>query len=1643
METLEQIEQIKEFLQKYYHAHVLEAIRQGVYALHIDFQTLSKFNPQIATYILDNPEEFIEKNGIFEKAIEQFDIDVDPKKFHFRFSNLTPKEQCLIRNLRSNHLNKLLFLEGTVRQKSDVRPKMISATFECPSCGNTLKLSQNEEKIRTPVRCPNCQYKGKFRLMDKELVDSQGMVLEEISSDLEGGEQPKRLKIYLESDLVSPITEKKTNPGTNIRVTGVLREVELPAKGGGKLTKYDYLYYGNYIESLSEDYLDIKITKEEEKELQEMAKDPNFRQKLIESSAPGIYGHEIVKEAILMQFVGGVQKKRPDGVKNRGDIHILLIGDPGSGKCVTANTLVTLSDGTILPIQKIAEHSQNEFTPVQIQVPSIQLDGTSGTSTATKFWKRYVDESVLKITLRSGKELEVTKNHPLFESINGQVVAKHASEFTVGDYIATPRSISTNGSYQLLEYTHKKYSNNTKNQTYPQLLNHRIARFIGYLTGDGCLRKTKTTGYVGLTTQSYEIFGDVCSILKTEFELSPSIRKKINTFELYCSGENTLAFFSKNFTEITQKANKKTIPQKILQSPNSILSQFIKGLFDCDAYVNKSKRQIEYCTISKQLAKELQLALLRFGVISLLKHKRKHATNTIEKKKIDAYELIIPRFSCQAYAQEIGFTVQYKASTLKHILTLPQNTNIDVIPNIGHLFSSESVPRQTRAHYMKGTRLPSRTVAKNAGIPLASANIFWDKITRIESVPYKGFVYDFEVEQTHNFIANGVVVHNSQLLKRASVFAPKARYVSGKGASAAGLCVSPNSLVNLNPGAMTKIKDVVEPRLTNPTQYRPGILKQENVGDITIQSLSENLKIQSKKPQAIWKLDAPQYLISVQTQTGKEIELTANTQLLCLEDGQLKWIESKNICENQYIATPKKLIGGNVTNLFTVSLIKSNPVVHFVKPFVKSLIETLQQTNKTKRSIAQELQVNENQLYHHWINEKAAGNIKLWDLKKIAKLADTQYETAVKIISLYNGKKHTIPTYISPEFLYVCGLLAGDGDIAKKANNTYAVRLSNSQKILLDAYKKILTREFQLPFDEQPATSIRPASVRTTSKILAEILFSLGMCVSPKSDKICFSDTLLHFTNDYLAHYIAGLYDADGSIYLREGKVGSDSIELTTTSSQLAKQLQLVLLRYELRATIRKRPASRGTINGKHQKYVIEIRGHAQLQTFAKTFSLKHPEKQKKLQKILTTSKKSHSNLTQIPNVAHIIKKELQEQKISLRKAQWHPTISRNKCIEIIKSLKHRSQKIEELLQILTSDIVFEKVVKKKEISCNFDYVYDLTVEKSHNFVVDGILVHNTASVIKDDFMGGWALEAGALVLANRGICMIDELDKMTTEDRSAMHEALEQQSVTVAKANIQATLMCETTVLAAANPKMGRFDPFENIAKQIDLPPALINRFDLIFPFRDLPNEEGDERLATFVLGMHQRHANKEPELSTDKLKKFIIYARKNIFPTLTDSALQELKTYYVKMRNANKGEDSMTAISLSARQLEALVRMTEANARLRLSQKATVKDARKAIEMLDYCLSQIGVDPETGRVDIDRIQTGFTTSQRSKVINIREIIKELEEKEGKIIPVEKVYDLASQKGMSEEKVEEALERLKLNGDIFEPKRGFISRIL
>ncbi|WP_405324677.1 ATP-binding protein [Methanobrevibacter sp.] len=310
-----------------------------------------------------------------------------------------------------------------------------------------------------------------------------------------------------------------------------------------------------------------------------------------------------------------------------------------------------------------------------------------------------------------------------------------------------------------------------------------------------------------------------------------------------------------------------------------------------------------------------------------------------------------------------------------------------------------------------------------------------------------------------------------------------------------------------------------------------------------------------------------------------------------------------------------------------------------------------------------------------------------------------------------------------------------------------------------------------------------------------------------------------------------------------------------------------------------------------------------------------------------------------------------------------------------------------------------------------------------------------TAAAVRDE-LGGWSLEAGALVLGDQGNVCVDELDKMRSEDRSALHEALEQQTVSIAKAGIMATLNTRCSVLAAANPKFGTFDQYKTLANQIDLPSPILSRFDLIFVIEDRPDVEKDRELAQHILKTHQ-YSNIAYDIEPELLRKYIAYARKNVHPVLTDAANKVLEEFYVSVRTG--GVEEGTPVPITPRQLEATIRLAEASAKLQLKNEVEASDAHRAISLQRRCLEKIGMDPDTGKIDIARVEGRTPTSERDKMRIVQQAIKALEE-EFVDVPVNILKEhLAENHDMSEEKTDEILKTLKAKGLTYEPRNGLV----
>ena len=304
------------------------ATKTGEKVVHIEFNDLAEDSPVLAEKLLARPEETIQ---LFEVALEE--LEWAPKNAKVRLKSISETQNVLIRNIRARHLGNLIAIEGIVRQASEVRPQVVNAKFECPSCGTIISVLQIDKKFKEPSRC-SCGRRGGFKQISKDMVDAQRLVIEESPDSLTGGEQPKRMNVFLKEDLVDPKMEEKTTPGSKVMVIGELKEIALTSSTGGMLTRFDLAVEANNVLPLEETFEDLKINDEDEREIRELAADPNIVEKIVSSIAPSIWGHEQVKKALMFQLFGGVKKTRSDGTKTRGDIHVLLVGDPGVAKSV-------------------------------------------------------------------------------------------------------------------------------------------------------------------------------------------------------------------------------------------------------------------------------------------------------------------------------------------------------------------------------------------------------------------------------------------------------------------------------------------------------------------------------------------------------------------------------------------------------------------------------------------------------------------------------------------------------------------------------------------------------------------------------------------------------------------------------------------------------------------------------------------------------------------------------------------------------------------------------------------------------------------------------------------------------------------------------------------------------------------------------------------------------------------------------------------------------------------------------------------------------------------------------------------------------------------------------------------------------------
>ena len=810
MEASEQIKKWQEFLERFYQTQIFEASTKGKSSIQLDFSEVARFSPELAEDLLEQPEDAIKSCEI---ALSQFETIEKSKKLAIRFFNLPAAQLMLIRNIRSEHLGKFLKIEGVVRQKGDVRPQITSAKFECPSCGNIITVIQTGQVFREPTRC-SCGRQGNFRLVSKELIDAQGLVLEEIPEQLEGGEQPKRMKVLLKDDLVSPITEKKTNPGSKIEILGWVKEIPRVLNSGKKSLDYDLVVDANNIFSKESSFYEMSITKEQENEIVNLSKDPKIYEKLIASVAPSIFGFEEIKEALLLQLCGGVQKVRKDGIISRGDIHVLLVGDPGSGKsqmlkrisivaprgryisgkgvsgagltaavvkdeflggysleagalvlankgicCTTGDACFITEDFRKMSFEELFKNKPDVVYP-DFKVLGLDLKTNKIMPFHIKKGFRIKnDKKIYHIKTRTGREIKLTEDNQVLVSRKISNEWIEVKELINGDYIAVP----------------KKYRYDKKDG-----LPSSFAYLCGFIATDGHVKLSRknaqtsiyncNTSLIDVAEKIFRELGIKFNKIKTNKGRKSIIRGKevISKQDLY-KIYNCEKAFARRVIEFGIPAGNKSIKNclnsKILGYSDVVLSNFMRGIFDGDGNIRKNPYEITLTTGIKDNAILYQEILLRLGIISSIKK----STNSWHCDVRGANE-------CKKFLNFVGSYHPEKKERLINIKIVEQKNRIDIIPNKSDLFKKITSEKYWKLgkgvygyvwNYSKKGVCPSKNkiaqlnehIQDEVLARLVEEDILWDRVESIKEVNEE-YVYDFTMSGANNFIANDIIMHN-------------------------------------------------------------------------------------------------------------------------------------------------------------------------------------------------------------------------------------------------------------------------------------------------------------------------------------------------------------------------------------------------------------------------------------------------------------------------------------------------------------------------------------------------------------------------------------------------------------------------------------------------------------------------------------------------------------------------------------------------------------------------------------------------------------------------------------------------------------------------------------------------------------------
>jgi replicative DNA helicase Mcm len=903
---------------------------------------------------------------------------------------------------------------------------------------------------------------------------------------------------------------------------------------------------------------------------------------------------------------------------------------------------------------------------------------------------------------------------------------------------------------------------------------------------------------------------------------------------------------------------------------------------------------------------------------------------------------------------------------------------------------------------------------------LKDSHLGFVRVKKIEiENPTNKYVYDFSVDGKENFIAGfgGVCCHNTGAGLTATVVRDE-EFLGGWVLEAGALVMCNRSLICLCPGTriivngkIVEIDKLFDSLKFEKVKCGSNLIDVGNIKGIVPSFDLSSLKTDLHNSKFIGRRKYSGEILNLRFKSGFSLRLTPEHELL--DGNKLIWKKAKDFSKGDLVVAPLKL--PSIKNdIYIFDLIPGDWKVCLEKNEKKLIKEKILEKYKSIAEFNKKFGINKrvfsggNQLSLKKFKEIATdlGILEEWR-KKPLKYGRINSSKKIKIIK------------VTPELGYILGFIFGDGYLVRKVGHG---GISVNQSIKHEKYIKAFVRCWEKVFGEKPHVR----EFKTISNLNGRRIESIGKNIYYGSNLLVILydalvgkslENILSLPDNILKAFIAGAFDSDGCISIKKKKKYRVAhVEfLLSDEENVNLNFMLALRRFDIYSRLVKSKNKVSIIRITGRKDVINLKNA--IKNYSEKIKIEIP---KRINKVSSFSDKlprfivaeiCEEIINQI-NTSILNKLGISSIVYDYKKLKYQP--SRDQLLKIIRKCGPflNDETKEKIQKMVKRDFLLDEIIEIKRE--NYDgFVYDLYVPETNNFVANGVFVHNC----------------------------IDEFEKIEKTDQIALHEAMEQNTISIAKASIVATLPAQTSILAGGNPKLGRFDPYIPIKEQIDVPETLLSRFDLKFALRDIPNPELDAKVAEHIL--KSRHYGEEeikPAIEADLLKKYVAYARKNCHPKLSKEAGEEIKNFFLSLREKVGVEEA--AVPITLRQYEALIRLAEASAKVQLRDTVTREDAIRAINLMKASLREFGFEAETGRFDVDRLEGRITASERGKIRTVLDIIEELTKTVGNIIPKEDVIKAAKDKGIKEFDVEKILNELKNKGDIFEPKVGFLQKM-